>query len=200
MDRNLALEVIRVTEAAALFAGRFMGRGDDDLAYKSAIDAIKRVISSVPIDGNIICERIVPGDNPLRIGTTIGNKNGPKVDVVIDPLDGTTTCARGGQNSISAVAIGEKGAFLKAPPIYMEKIAVGPEVKGAIDITEPPDINIKRVARRMDKYIEDVTVCILDRERHRSLNRISAETYRNIQCQDCCRDRNLLLSGRPFGS
>ena len=169
MNRNLALDVVRVTEAAALFASRFVGRGDESLGNRSAIDAMKKIFSTVPINGRIISEKINPGDTTLQRGTEVGNKEGPEVDIVLDPLDGRSTCASGGHNAISAIAIGDREDFLNAPAIYMEKIAVGSEAKGVIDITQTPEINIKRVARAMHKYIEDVTVCILDRERHKEL-------------------------------
>ncbi len=93
----------------------------------------------------------------------VGTNSGSEVDIAIDPLDGKTTCANGGNNAIAAIAMGEKGDLFSAPQIYMEKIAVGPDARGVVDITQPPEINIKRVARAKDKYIEDVTVCVLDR-------------------------------------
>ncbi len=166
MDRNLALEVVRVTEAAALYASRYMGRGDEELANHSAIEAMAKVFSSVAIDGRIIIAGNDANTTPLGMGSTVGNKNGPEGDVAVDPLDGKTTCASGGQNAIAAVAIGEKGCFFPAPQIYMEKIAVGADAKGVIDITQSPEINIKRIARAKQKYIEDITVCVLDRDRH----------------------------------
>lgn len=169
MERNLALEVVRVTEAAALFASRYVGRGDADKALTSANDAMAKVFSSVSINGKAVISKQGTGGMDLSGSSEIGNKNGPDVDVVIDPLDGRETCARGGQNSISAVAMGETGAFFIPPTLYMEKIAVGSGVKGIVDITEPPEINIKRVARAKNKYIEDVTVCVLDRPRHNDL-------------------------------
>lgn len=168
MDRNLALEVVRVTEAAALYASRLMGRGDADQANRAATEAMAQVFSSVSIRG-----RIVSGgeydDSPFARGMLVGTNSGSEVDIAIDPLDGKTTCANGGNNAIAAIAMGEKGDLFSAPQIYMEKIAVGPDARGVVDITQPPEINIKRVARAKDKYIEDVTVCVLDRDRHRDL-------------------------------
>ncbi|MBN2403792.1 MAG: class II fructose-bisphosphatase [Spirochaetes bacterium] len=169
MERNLALEVVRVTEAAALFASRYAGRGDSVKALNSAIDAMIKVFASVSVEGRVVIGKAEPADTQLSTNSEIGNKNGPEVDIVIDPLDGGMTCARGGQNSISAVAMGERGAFFIPPTLYMEKIAVGSDVKGVVDITEMPEINIKRVARAKRKYIEDVTVCVLDRPRHAEL-------------------------------
>lgn len=168
MDRNLALEVVRVTEAAALYASRLMGRGDAEQANRAATEAMAQVFSSVSIRG-----RIVSGgeydDSPFARGMLVGTNSGSEVDIAIDPLDGKTTCANGGNNAIAAIAMGEKGDLFSAPQIYMEKIAVGPDARGVVDITQPPEINIKRVARAKDKYIEDVTVCVLDRDRHRDL-------------------------------
>ncbi|HPA71043.1 MAG TPA: class II fructose-bisphosphatase [Spirochaetota bacterium] len=167
MDRNLALEVVRVTEAAALYASRQMGRGNEELANRSAIDAMAKVFTSVSIKGRIV---ISPdNEGSLVMGTEVGTMNGIEVDIALDPLEGKTTCANGGQNSITTIAIGERSCFFKAPPVYMEKIAVGADAKGVIDITQSPQVNIKRIARALGKYIEDITVCVLDRERHKGL-------------------------------
>lgn len=179
MDRNLALELVRVTEAAALYASRYMGRGNEKLANQSAIDAMVKVFSSVSVKGKIVISTV--DDERLMRNIEVGTGSGVSIDIVLDPLDGKTTCANGGQNAISAIAIGEPGSFLEVPPIYMEKIAVGPEAKGVIDITQPPHINIKRIARAMGKYIEDVTVCVLDRERHKSLIAAIRETGARIK-------------------
>lgn len=179
MDRNLALELVRVTEAAALYASRHMGRGNEELVNRSAIEAMAKVFSSVSVKGKIV---ISPdSDERIKRGTEIGTGGGVSVDIALDPLEGKTTCANGGQNAIAAIAIGEPGSFLEVPPLYMEKIAVGPEAKGAIDITQSPQVNIKRIARAMGKYIEDVTVCVLDRERHRSLISSIRETGARIK-------------------
>ena len=179
MDRNLALEVVRVTEAAALYASRQMGRGNEDLANKSAIDAMAKVFSSVSIKGRIV---ISPdSDALLARGAEVGTGAGIEVDIALDPLEGKTTCANGGQNSITTIAIGERGCFFDVPPIYMEKIAVGPDAKGVIDITQSAQINIKRIARALGKYIEDITVCVLDRERHAGLIEQIRETGARIK-------------------
>lgn len=169
MERNLALEVVRVTEAAALFASRYVGRGEANKAFESAVDAMEKVFSSVSITGKVVIGKNSPDAVNLITNAELGNGSGPEVDIVVDPLDGRTTCARGGQNSISAVAMGEKEAFFIPPALYMEKIAVGSDAKGFVDIAEPPEINIKRIARAKNKYIEDVTVCMLDRPRHKEL-------------------------------
>jgi fructose-1,6-bisphosphatase II len=169
MDKNLALEVVRVTEAAALYASRLMGRGNAEIANRSATEAMAQVLSSVSVTGKVLSGGAEYEGGPLKKGSIVGNSGGIEVDIVCEPLDGKTTCANGGNNAISAIAVGESGKLFNAPPLYMEKIAVGSDAKGVIDITQPPEINIKRVARAKDKYIEDVTVCILDRDRHREL-------------------------------
>ncbi len=180
MDRNLALEVVRVTEAGALYASRYMGRGDESIASKSAIEAMARVFNSVSISGRIVISADTES-GPLRTGAEVGTQSGLDTDIALNPLEGKTTCANGGQNAISAIAIGERDCFFPAPNIYMEKIAVGPDLKGVIDITQTPDINIKRIARAKGKYIEDVTVCVLDRQRHRDLIQIIRSTGARIK-------------------
>lgn len=181
MDRNLALELVRVTEAASLYASRQMGRGDAELADTSATEAMFNAFSSVSIRGEIIIGETRNGSDLLVKGARVGNNSGPEVDIVPDPLDGKTTCANGGDNALSAIAMGEKGAILRAPRIYMEKIAVGADAKGVVDITQPPEINIKRIARALDKYIEDITVCVLDRQRHENLIKSIRKTGARIK-------------------
>jgi len=164
MDRNLT--TVRLTENAALYASRFMGRGDEELTYKSATEAMAHVFNSM----DITAEVIIGSDDeksPLTGGAILGRDNGRSVDVAVKPLDGKMTCARGGHNSMSIVAIGNKGCFPEMPSLYMKKIAVGRDAKGVVDINKPPEINIKRVARAKGKYIEDITVCVLDREHNR---------------------------------
>ena len=163
MSRNLTLEAVRLTEYAALSAGRFMGKGDDDLCYRSADEAMWKIIDTLDIDGTIV---IGAANKNLNIydGRKAGSGSGTPIDIASKPLEGKRTCAMGGHNSISVVAIGGKDSFLKVPPCLMHKIAVGPDAKGVVEINESPDINIKRVARAKGKYIEDITVCVLDRE------------------------------------
>ncbi|HOF13319.1 MAG TPA: class II fructose-bisphosphatase [Spirochaetota bacterium] len=168
MDRNLALEVVRVTEAAALWAARYYGRGNEDLAGKNAVEAMSKVFSTVSFKGHIICGIDNP-DSSLCTGKIIGNAQHPEVDIALTPIDGHATLAQGGYNTISVIALAEYGSMLNAPPIYMEKIAVGKDARGVIDITQSPEVNIKRVARAKGKYIDDITVCILDRARHEEL-------------------------------
>jgi fructose-1,6-bisphosphatase class II len=169
MDRNLALEIVRVTEAAALYAGRQMGRGDAELANRSAVEAMAQAFTAISVDGTIILGGLNHEGSPLPPGAQVGNATGVNIDIALDALDGKTTCANGGNNAIACIAMGEKGSIYNAPPLYMEKIAVGGDAKGVVDITQPPEINIKRVARAKNRYIEDLTVCVLDRDRHSEL-------------------------------
>lgn len=169
LDRNLALEIVRVTEAAALYAGRQMGRGDAERANRSAIDAMAQAFSSISVQGTIILGGLDREGSPLPGGSRVGNATGAEIDIALDALDGKTTCANGGNNAVACIAMGEKGSIYKAPALYMEKIAVGADAKGVVDITQSPEVNIKRVARAKNRYIEDLTVCVLDRERHSEL-------------------------------
>ncbi len=163
MDRHLTLEAVRLTEMAALHASRFMGKGDEDITYLSASDAMVKVFSDMHMHISIA----IGADSRhsrLADGELFGDTEGPRVEVAVKPLDGKMTCARGGHNAISVIAVGNPGSFMKTRTGYMEKIAVGPEAKGVVDIHQTPEINIKRIARAKDKYIEDITVCVLDRE------------------------------------
>jgi fructose-1,6-bisphosphatase class II len=172
MDRNLALEFVRITEAAALAAARYMGRGDEKIADQAAVDAMRRAFDSVRIAGTVVIGEGERDEAPmLYIGEKVGKAapDSPKVDIALDPLEGTTICSRGGENAISVIAVAENGNFLHAPDTYMDKIAVGPKAVGKIDIHAPPEENIKAVARALGKDTEDVTVIILDRTRHEDL-------------------------------
>lgn len=163
MNRNLTLEATRLTEFSALYASRYMGKGDDELCYRSSDEAMWKLLERMDIEGEVVIGA-ANRDLYLYDGRKVGTGDGAKVDIAAKPLEGKRTCALGGHNSISVVAIGGKNSFMKVPPCMMQKIAVGPEAKGVVDINEPPDINIKRVARAKGKYIEDITVCVLDRE------------------------------------
>lgn len=172
MDRNLALEFVRITEAAALACARFMGRGDEKAADKAAVDAMRKAFDSVQIDGTVVIGEGERDEAPmLYIGEKVGTKkeDAPAVDIALDPLEGTTICAKGGVGSISVMALAEKGGFLHAPDTYMDKIACGPAAKGMIDIDLSPTENISRVAKALGKDVEDLTVVILDRPRHENL-------------------------------
>lgn len=163
MNRNLTLEATRLTEISALYASRYMGKGDDELCYRSSDEAMWKLLETMDIEGEVVIGA-ANKDLFLYDGRKVGSGEGIEVDVAVKPLEGKRTCALGGHNSISVVAIGSRNAFMKVPPCLMHKIAVGPDAKGVVDINEPPDINIKRVARAKGKYIEDITVCVLDRE------------------------------------
>ncbi len=172
MDRNLALEFVRITEAAALASAEWMGRGDEKSADKAAVDAMRKAFDSVNIDGVVVIGEGERDEAPmLYIGEKVGNKahNAPAIDIALDPLEGTTICATGGVGSISVIAVAERGNFLHAPDTYMDKIACGPEAKGRIDIDLPPEENIRRIAEALKKPIGDVTVVILNRPRHEDL-------------------------------
>jgi fructose-1,6-bisphosphatase II len=172
MDRNLALEVVRVTEAAALASARLMGRGDEKAADQAAVDAMRTAFNSINMCGTVVIGEGERDEAPmLYIGEKVGNAcmNGAEIDIALDPLEGTTLTATGGSNALSVIAIASKGNFLHAPDTYMEKIAVGPRAKGAIDITKSPAENLKSIAKALRVYVEDLTVVILNRPRHQKL-------------------------------
>lgn len=172
MDRNLALEFVRITEAAALACSKWMGRGDEKAADKAAVDAMRKAFDSVRIDGTVVIGEGERDEAPmLYIGEKVGSKtdDAPEIDIALDPLEGTTICATGGVGSISVIAVAEKGNFLHAPDTYMDKIACGAGAKGAIDIDATPTQNVKRVAEALRKNVNEVTVVILNRPRHKEL-------------------------------
>ncbi|MES1151297.1 MAG: fructose-bisphosphatase class II, partial [Dongia sp.] len=146
MDRNLALEVVRVTEAAALAASRLMGRGDEKAADQAAVDAMRTALNSLNIEGTVVIGEGERDEAPmLYIGEKVG-AGGPKVDIALDPLEGTTITAKGGQNALAVVAMAEEGGFLNAPDVYMEKIAVGTGLPdGVVDLDLKPQENLKRL-------------------------------------------------------
>lgn len=170
MDRNLALEAVRVTEAAALSSARLMGRGNEKMADQAAVDAMRRALNSIKIKGTVMIGEGERDEAPmLYIGEKVGASDAPEVDIAVDPLEGTTICATGGTNALSVIAVGTKGSFLHSPDTYMEKIAVGPKAKGVIDLDKSPGENLKAVAETLKCYIEDLTVVILNRPRHEKL-------------------------------
>ena len=184
MDRNLALEVVRVTEAAALSCARLMGRGDEKACDQAAVDAMRKAFDSMRIRGTVVIGEGERDEAPmLYIGEKVGTQDPacPSVDIALDPLEGTTICATGRSNAISVVAIAEEGHFLHAPDTYMEKIAVGPRAKGAIDLRKSPTENLRRIADALGRYVEDLTVCILDRPRHERLIREVREAGARIK-------------------
>jgi fructose-1,6-bisphosphatase II / sedoheptulose-1,7-bisphosphatase len=170
IDRNLALELVRVTEAAALAASRLMGRGDEKAADQAAVDAMRRAFDTVAIDGTVVIGEGERDEAPmLYIGEKVG-AGGMKADIALDPLEGTTITAKGGNNALSVVALAEAGHFLNAPDVYMEKIAVGGGLPDdLVDLDETPEANLKAVARAKKMEVSDLVVCILDRPRHAEL-------------------------------
>jgi fructose-1,6-bisphosphatase II len=174
MDRNLALEVVRVTEAAALASARLMGRGDLEGADRAAVEAMRKAFNDLAIEGEVVIGEGERDQAPmLFIGEKVGRRGdgAVPVEIAVDPLEGTALCATGAPNAISVVAMGEKGKLLRAPDVYMEKIAVGAGARGAIDLRRTPTENLRRIADALGRYVEDLTVVILDRPRHEKLVR-----------------------------
>ncbi len=170
MNRNLALEFVRVTEMAAIASARLMGRGDEKAADQAAVDAMRSMLDSVDCDATVVIGEGERDEAPmLYIGEKVGSGNGPELEIALDPLEGTTICATGGYNAISVMAIAEKGNLLHAPDTYMQKIAVGPDCKGIIDIKESATENLQRVAEAKKCRVQDLTAVILDRPRHADL-------------------------------
>jgi fructose-1,6-bisphosphatase II len=167
-DRNLALELARVTEAAALAASRWMGRGDKNAADQAAVDAMRLMIDTVSVDGIVVIGEGEKDEAPMLFnGERVGTGEPPQVDIAVDPIDGTRLTARGGANALSVLSMAERGTmFDPGPCVYMEKIASGPEAAGVIDIEAPIEDNIAKVAKAKDIDVEDVIVTILDRPRH----------------------------------
>ena len=170
MDRNLALEAVRVTEAAALAAARLMGRGDIAATDRSAADAMRKAARSIAIGGVVVIGEGEQGTSDvLYTGERVGNGSGPEIDVALDPLEGPTICATGGFNALSVIAFAERGGFLRCPDTYMEKIVVGPDGQGVIDLDKSPIENLRALADAKGVYVADLTVAILDRPRHERL-------------------------------
>ncbi len=170
-ERNIALELVRVTEAAAMAAARFMGRGDKIGGDGAAVDAMRLVLNSVDMDGIIVIGEGEKDDAPMLYnGEVLGTGRGPKVDIAVDPIDGTRLLALGRSNALATVALSDRGTMFNPGPIfYMDKIAVGPEARGAIDIEVSPLVNLRSIARSLGKDIRDLTVVVLDRPRHEKL-------------------------------
>lgn len=170
MDRNLALELVRVTEAAAISASRLMGRGDEKAADQAAVDAMRSRLNAIEMRGTVVIGEGERDEAPmLYIGEKVGTGNGPELDIALDPLEGTTITARGLPNALAVIAMAEKGNLLNAPDVYMEKIAVGPRAKGKVNILRPPKENLEAVSKALGKPVTDITAIILDRPRHEKL-------------------------------
>jgi fructose-1,6-bisphosphatase II / sedoheptulose-1,7-bisphosphatase len=171
MDRNLALEAVRVTEAAALSASRLMGRGDEKAADQAAVDAMRQALNSLSIEGTVVIGEGERDEAPmLYIGEKVGSGNGPPIDIALDPLEGTTITAKGGANALSVIAMADAGGFLNAPDVYMDKIAVGGGLpEDLVDLDETPAANLRNLAKAKKVEVADLVVCILDRPRHAEL-------------------------------
>jgi len=170
-DRNLALELVRVTEAAAMAASRWMGRGDKEGADGEAVNAMRRVLDTVNMDGVVVIGEGEKDEAPMLFnGEHCGNGNEPATDIAVDPIDGTTLTALGRANAISVIAVSDKGTmFDPGPCVYMEKIAVGPGCADAIDLAKSPTENLQNIAEAKNKTVRDLTAVILDRDRHSEL-------------------------------
>jgi fructose-1,6-bisphosphatase II len=170
-DRNLALELVRVTEAAALAAARWMGRGDKEAADGAAVDAMRLLLDTVPMDGVVVIGEGEKDNAPMLYnGEAIGNGEPPRVDIAVDPVDGTTLTSKGMSGALAVVALSERGTmFDPGPCMYMEKIATGPEAAGVLDIEAPIAENLKRVAKAKGSAVADLTVTILERPRHEQI-------------------------------
>ena len=166
MNRELSMEFVRVTEAAAIACGRSVGRGDKNGADQLAVDAMRKAFDTVNISGTVVIGEGEMDEAPmLYIGEKVGG-GGAEVDIAVDPVEGTNLVAKGQPGAIAVIAIAPKGCLLHAPDMYMDKIAVGPRAKGCIDIDAPVSENLERVAKALERKVSDLTVVLLDRERH----------------------------------
>src|SRR6266545_5688723 len=170
-DRNLALELVRVTEAAALAGGWWVGRGDKISADQAAVDAMRLRIDTVAMDGVVVIGEGEKDEAPMLYnGEQVGTGVGPAVDVAVDPIDGTTLTSKGMGNALAVIALAERGSmFFPGAAVYMDKVATGPEAADAIDIEAPPEENVRRVGKALGKEPEDVAVIMLERDRHEAL-------------------------------
>ncbi len=170
MDRNLALDFVRATEAAALSSAYWVGKGNEKSADQAAVDAMRRAFKVIDMDGTIVIGEGERDEAPmLYIGEKVGSGKGLKLDIAVDPLEGTTITSRGDQNAMSVLAAAPSGCLLNAPDVYMDKIAVGAKCRGVIDLDAPVEDNLNAIAQKLDKKIEEVTVVILERDRHKEL-------------------------------
>ncbi len=182
-DRNLALELARVTEAAALAAGRWVGRGDKEAADQAAVDAMRLMIDTVSMHGTVVIGEGEKDEAPMLYnGEEVGNGGGPAVDVAVDPIDGTRLTAAGQPNALAVIALAERGTmFFPGAAVYMEKVAAGPEAADVIDVTAPPEDNVRLVAKAKGVRPEEIGVVILDRDRHAQMiqrvREIGAKVY-----------------------
>jgi len=170
MDRNLALELVRTTEAAALSCARLMGRGDETAADQAAVDAMRTALNRIEMDATVVIGEGERDQAPmLYIGEKVGTGSGPRLEIALDPLEGTTICATGGANALSVIAAALEGGFLHAPDTYMDKLVVGPDARGSIDIDLSPTENLRNIGLAKGVPVDELTVVILDRPRHEKL-------------------------------
>jgi fructose-1,6-bisphosphatase II len=170
MNRNLALEFVRVTEMAAIASARLVGRGDEKAADLAAVESMRSMMDSIECNAVVVIGEGERDEAPmLYIGEKVGTGRGAELEIAVDPLEGTTICALGLPNATSVMAIADKGCLLHAPDTYMQKIAVGPEAKGVVDINFTPDENLRRIAEAKNCRVQDLTVIILERDRHKEL-------------------------------
>ncbi len=171
MERDLALELVRVTEAAALCASKEIGRGNEKDADREAVEAMRQNLNDLSIDGTVVIGEGERDEAPmLYIGEKVGNGTGPKIDIALDPLEGTTITAKGGPNALAVIALADEGGFLNAPDVYMEKIAAGPDIPADIlDLDAPVKVTLDKIAKVKGCNVADLVVCILERPRHEKL-------------------------------
>lgn len=178
--RLLTLDAVRLTELAAIGASRYMGWGDKEAADQAAVDAMREMFQYVPVDGKVVIGEGQKDEAPmLFIGEEVGSGDGPEVDIAVDPLEGTTIVAEGGNGALCVVAMGPRGAFLNAPDVYMMKLAVGPEAQGTLDLEDSFESNVRRVAEAKNKSLRTLTCVLLDRERNEPYIR----TLRELGCR-----------------
>ncbi len=178
--RNLTLDTVRLTELAAIAASRYMGWGDKNAADQAAVDAMRDMFQYVPVDGTVVIGEGEKDKAPmLYIGEEVGDGSGPKVDIAVDPLEGTEIVARGGSGALAVLGMGPEGSFLNAPDVYMMKIAVGPDARGTIDLAEDFETNVRRAAEARDKSLDAFTCVLLDRARNEHL----IEKLRQLGCR-----------------
>ena len=185
MDRNLALEFVRITEAAAISCARWMGKADKIKADKAAVDSMRKRFNYVDFKGKVVIGEGEKDEAPmLYIGEKLGTGNGPEMDIAIDPLECTDNLAKGRPNAISVLAAGPKGSLLNAPGSYMDQLAVGPAAKGVIDIKAPIKKNLQNIAKALNKDIDELTVIILERDRHKDIIKQIREAGARIRLID----------------
>jgi len=199
LGRNLALEAVRVTEAAALACSSLIGKGDEKAADTAAVEAMRHTLNGLDIQGTVVIGEGERDKAPmLYIGEKVGTGQGPEVDIALDPLEGTTICAKGGPNALSVIALAEKGGFLHAPDVYMDKIAVGGGLpKDVINLEDGPVKNLKNLAKARKCEISDLLVVILERARHQELIAKVRETGARIQLIDDGDVAGIIATTRP---